>query len=47
MKLPFNLFYPYNNLNIINSVDVVIVICCESVSKHVYVDDHNLECKIL
>ena len=42
-----NLFYPYNNINIINSVNVVIIICCKSVSKHVNADDHNLECKIL
>ena len=46
-KLPFNLFYPYNNLNIINGVDVMIAICCKSVSKYMYADELNLVCKIL
>ena len=46
MKLLFSLFYPNNNLNIINSVNIVII-CCKSVAKHANVDDHNLEYKIL
>ena len=47
MKLLCNLFYPYNNFNIINNVNVVIIICCKSVSKHANADDHNLKCKII
>ena len=40
MKLPFK---PINNLTII--IDVVILICCNSVSKHTYVDIYTLNAK--